>query len=394
MGAAPLVGTTMPRDRLRIMRIIARMNVGGPAVQASLLTTSLDADRFESRLLVGSVEHGETEFTALRPTGVPLRRIPGLGRAPRPLDDARALRAIAAELRQFRPHIVHTHTAKAGALGRLAAVTSRVPARVHTFHGHLLHGYFSRSRTRAVIGVESLLAQWTSRLVAVGAGVRDDLLSSGVGQREQYVVIPPGVDLPEAPCSTEARRQLSLEPEGLIVAYVGRLTRVKRPDRFLETAFALAKTRPDVTFLVVGDGELRDHAETRARLLGPRIRFLGWRPDVENVYSAADVIVLTSDNEGMPYSLIEAALSGRPAVTTGVGSAAEVVVDGVTGFVTARSATALAYAVGRLLDDPPLRAQLGTAARERAQREFSAARLIHDTEALYERVAAESISPS
>ncbi|MGQ0803891.1 MAG: glycosyltransferase [Actinomycetota bacterium] len=375
-------------EKLRVLRVIARMNVGGPAVQASALATRLDPERFESRLLVGSVAPGEADYLELRGHAVPHERVAGLGRAPHLLDDARALRLITRHIRSFRPHIVHTHTAKAGVLGRLAAIRTRVPVTVHTFHGHLLRGYFSPARTRAVVEVERRLAKRTTRLAAVGARVRDDLLAAGIGRAKQYVVVPPGVDLPSASEPSAARHELGLRADASVIAFVGRLTGVKRPDRLLEVVGKLNREREVVT-LVVGDGELRAEMEANARNVGGDVRFLGWRADIETVYSAADVVVLTSDNEGMPLSLIEAGLAGRASVTTRVGSAAEVVVDGETGYVTSSATDELAGAVRRLLDDDALRARFGGAAKARAQREFSAARLVRDTEALYEELAAE-----
>jgi len=374
-------------SKIRVLRVVARMNVGGPAVQVSALATGLDPSRFESRLLVGSVGPGEADHLDLRGRGVPHQRITGLGRAPHPLDDARALGQIVREVRRFRPHIVHTHTAKAGVLGRLAAMRGRVPIRVHHFHGHLLHGYFSPAKTRAVIEVERLLARSTTRLLTVGTRVRDELIAARIGRVGQYRVMPPGVDLGPVPPRDEARRALGLPADVPVIAYVGRLIPVKRPDRLLEVAAALSSRGRDVTTLVVGDGPLRAETEAGARAADTPVRFLGWRSDIEAIYAAADVVVLTSDNEGMPVSLIEAALAGRPAVTTRVGSAPEVVVDGVTGFVTDASASAVVEALERLLADDQERAAMGVAARERAEREFSAARLIRDTEDLYEQLA-------
>src|SRR3954467_15699358 len=181
------------------------MNVGGPALQVTGLVQGMNADRFDHRLLTGSVGPGEADYVELRAPGLPLTKVVGLGRSPRPLDDARALRMLVHEMRAFRPHIVHTHTAKAGVLGRTAATITRVPALVHTFHGHLLHGYFSPAVTRAVVQTERLLARRTDRLVSVGARVRDDLLAAGVGKASQYTVVAPGIALPPLPARDAAR---------------------------------------------------------------------------------------------------------------------------------------------------------------------------------------------
>lgn len=372
--------------RLRVLRVIARMNVGGPALQVTGLVEDLDPERFDHRLLTGSVGRGEADYISLRAPGLPHRTVRGLGRSPAALDDLRALHALRTEMRAFRPHIVHTHTAKAGVLGRVAAWSTGVPALVHTYHGHLLHGYFSPGVTRAVVGVERTLALRTTRLVAVGARVRDELLSAGVGSPHQYAVVPPGITLPTAPSRAAARERLGLPQSAQVVVLVARLTRIKRPERFVELAHRLAGRHPDTVFAVVGDGELLPSLQAAA---GSVVRFLGWRPDVETVYAASDLVVLTSDNEGMPVSLIEAALCGVPAVATRVGSVAEVVVDGQSGWLCDVDVDALVRAVDEALSDPSRLRRAGAAAQEHARRCFGRARLVQDTAELYEQLADE-----
>jgi glycosyltransferase involved in cell wall biosynthesis len=259
---------------------------------------------------------------------------------------------------------------------------TRVPVVVHTFHGHVLHGYFSPGVTRAVVQTERVLARGTTRLIAVGERVRDELLAAGIGHAEQYAVVPPGIPLGALPEKTHARRTLGLPPTGPVVMLVARLTAIKRPDRFVDIAGLLASRHPDVTFAICGDGELRD-AVAMAAAGNDRVRMLGWRSDVEAVHATSDIAVLCSDNEGMPVSVIEAALAGVPAVTTRVGSAAEVVLDGVSGFVTSTDIEELAQAVGRLLDEPELRTKMGRAAQEHATTHFGVPRLVKDMEGLY-----------
>jgi glycosyltransferase involved in cell wall biosynthesis len=367
------------------MRVIARMNVGGPALQVTGLVEGMDAERFDQRLLVGSVGADEADYVALRAPTLPLTRVEGLGRAPRPLDDARALRALVRQMRAFRPHVVHTHTAKAGVLGRTAAKIARVPVLVHTFHGHLLHGYFSPAVTKAVVQTERVLARRTDRLVSVGARVRDDLLAARIGTSGQYVVVPPGIWLPAAPARAEARAALGLPADGAVVVFVARLTTIKRPERFLEIARRLEAAHPGATFVVVGEGDRLTELQATA---SGNVRFLGWRGDVERVYAASDLVVLTSDNEGMPVSLIEAALSGVPAVATDVGSVREVVLDGRTGWLCPTDVDALTAAVDEALRSPQLVA-FGEAARVHASAAFGRQRLVADTERLYEELAAE-----
>jgi glycosyltransferase involved in cell wall biosynthesis len=373
--------------RIRVMRVIARMNVGGPALQIAQLMRGLGPEHFDQRLYSGFVGAGEADYLRLRAPDIEVHRIPALGRSVRPADDIRALAMLTAAMRDYRPHIVHTHTAKAGTLGRLAAVVARVPVRVHTFHGHLLHGYFSPAKTRLVVKAERALARFTDRLVAVGDGVRDDLVAAGVGRAAQYVVVPPGTTLGAPLDRTVARDKLDLPATAPVVVYVGRLTGIKRPDRLLDVARAVCRAVPDARFLVCGDGDLRESAA--AEDLGDRLRLLGWRADVETVYAAADVVLLTSDNEGAPVSLIEAGLAGRPAVATRVGGVPDVIQDEITGLLAAPDVQELADHTVRLLRDEGLRLRMGERARHWTADRFGAERLVADTHELYARIAVD-----
>ena len=210
----------MMPERLRVLRIIARMNVGGPALQVTGLIDGMDPERFDHRVLTGHVGPDEADYLLLRAPQAAVAYVDGLGRSVRPGADLRALRTLTREIRDFRPHIVHTHTAKAGVLGRLAARACGVPAVVHTFHGHLLHGYFAPAVTRGVVLTERALARRSTRLVAVGAQVRDDLLAARIGRPEQYVVVPPGLTLPAPPSREAARTLLGLPANGPVVTLV------------------------------------------------------------------------------------------------------------------------------------------------------------------------------
>ncbi|HEX6469619.1 MAG TPA: glycosyltransferase [Streptosporangiaceae bacterium] len=385
----------MSDKRIRVMRVIARMNVGGPALQITQLLRGLDTKHFDQRLYSGFVGPGEADYVTLCAPDVDVRRIPVLGRSVRPADDLRALARLVAVMRDFRPHIVHTHTAKAGTLGRMAAVAARVPVRIHTFHGHLLHGYFGPATTRLVVTAERTLARHTDRLVAVGDRVRDDLLAAGIGRPGQYAVVPPGTALAALPDRDVARDKLELPRSAPVVAYVGRLTQIKRPDRLLDVARAVRRAIPDVRFVICGDGELggrrlgADPGGGPGGDLGGCLRLLGWRSDVETVYAAADVVLLTSDNEGAPVSLIEAGLAGRPAVATRVGGVPDVVCHTVTGLLAGPDARELAEHTVRLLRDERLRLRMGERARRWTTERFGAARLVADTHALYTRIAVE-----
>lgn len=372
-----------------MMRVIARMNVGGPALQASVLMRGLDPDVFDQRLYTGVVEPGEADYLDLRARDIAPHRLSTLGRSVRPADDLRAVASLVAEMRSFRPHIVHTHTAKAGLLGRTAATLARVPARVHTYHGHLLYGYFSPAKTRLVVATERMSARVCDRLVAVGTRVRDDLVAAGVGRPDQYVVVPPGTALGPLPDRAFARARLGVSGDGPVVAYVGRLTRIKRPDRLVGVARELRRRVPGVRFVICGGGDATAEVEAAARASGGWMRLVGWRPDVETVYAAADLVLLTSDNEGMPVSLIEAGLAGLPVVATRVGSVPEVVRDGVTGLLAACDDAEPAAQAARLLLDEPLRREMGRRAHAWATQRFGPERLVSDVAGIYTSIAGE-----
>ncbi|WP_248963948.1 glycosyltransferase [Sphaerisporangium perillae] len=369
------------------MRIIARMNVGGPARQVSSLCRHLDPARFEQRLYAGQVQEGEADYLDLCGSDLEARVVRGLGRSVHLLDDLGALVWLIREMRRFKPHIVHTHTAKAGALGRSAAILAGIPALVHTFHGHLLNGYFSPAKTRLVIGVERALATRAERLLSVGTQVRDDLIHHGIGRPDQYVLMPPGTTVGGIPDRSAARRTLGLPADPPVVAYVGRVTQIKRPDRFLAVARAVLAARRDTHFVVCGEGNLTALLHESVAEFGGALHILGWRPDTETVYAASDLVLLTSDNEGMPLSLIEAGMAGVPAVATRVGSVEEVVDHGHTGMLAAADVAELTDCVLRLLDDEPLREAMGVAARDWTARRFTVERLVADTEAVYTEIA-------
>lgn len=359
------------------------MNVGGPAAQIAQLARGMDQTGFEQVLVSGWVSPGEADFVDLRAPDLRRSEVRHLARTVGPAKDLSAYRKIASLIRDFSPHIVHTHTAKAGVLGRIAAIRSHVPVTVHTYHGHLLKGYFSPPVRAAVVATERSLARRTQTLVAVGRQVRDELLHAGIGRANQYQVMVPGVSLDAAPSRAAARAQFGIPPSTPVISFVGRLTKIKRPDRMLQVAQRLQKLFPDILVLVAGGGEAEEQVRNESRRDPNFIRMLGWRDDVANVYAASDLVLLTSDNEGMPVSLIEAASVNCPAVACDVGSVSEVVLHGKTGFVCSTKVEELASSASFLLASESLRAQMGDAARAFARSEFAPRRLVTDTEALY-----------
>lgn len=391
MGRADGMAAGEPSGRVRVLRVISRLNVGGPALQTTLLNERLDPCRYDARLVTGTEAPGEGNYVTLH--GKAPERITvlsTLGREVRGMADGRALVGLVRLMRRVRPHVVHTHTAKAGTLGRVAARLARVPIVVHTYHGHVFHGYFPPGRTRIFLAVERTLARWSDCLLAVSESVRRELLTLGVGSLARFRVVPLGLDLDRYHGVDVARgilrAELGLPADAPVVTIVARLVPIKAHEVFLEAARRVRQALPASRFLVVGDGERRAALEALAAELGlgESVLFLGWRRDLERVYADATVVALTSRNEGSPVSLIEAMAAGRPVVATRVGGVPDLVEDGLTGcLVPPDDAGALATALLALLRDPERRRTLGQAARGRVCRAFTADRLVANVDALY-----------
>lgn len=377
--------------RIDVVRIIARLNVGGPALHVLGLSTGLEG-RYRTLLVTGRVAPGEEEVAV---SGVRRVVIPELGRAIRPWSDVVAFVKLVRLLRRVRPKIVHTHTAKAGALGRLAAVFAGVPVRVHTFHGHVFRGYFSPGRSRIFIEIERLLARLTTCIIAVSPGQAEELSRRyRICARERIRVVPLGLELerfrPERNREAgEAFRREIGAGRSAVVTIVGRLEPIKNHDMFLAVAAALVREGRDVVFAVVGGGseEARLRRVAEGVGIGGRVRFLGWRTDVERVYAGSDVVVLTSRNEGTPVSVIEALSSGRAVVATDAGGVREVLQDGRLGVIVGvDDVAAMAAAVGDLLDHPEARERLGSAGAAVAPVRYSARRLLDEVGELYDEL--------
>jgi glycosyltransferase involved in cell wall biosynthesis len=369
------------------MRIIARMNVGGPAVQVSGLMRGIDSAEFDQRLYTGFCTEEEADYLNSVATDVKAIRIEGLGRRVSLRDDFRAFFSLAKAIHEFKPHIIHTHTAKAGTLGRIASLVSMQKSiRVHTFHGHLLNGYFGSFKKTLVVVTERVLALVTHQLLAVGEKVRQDLLEAGIGSKEKFGLMPPGLAIGNLPLKNDALTSFGLNKERSQCALIGRVTQIKRPDRFLDVVSEIKKRHIDLDFFIAGDGELLEACRERIMRQGLPVKILGWQSNIERVLSAADIVVLTSDNEGTPLSLIQAGMAGLPVVTTNVGSVPEVVLSNVTGLVTELGVQEIADALERLASDGALRVQLGSAAQKFTLANFGLQRLVNDHQELYKKL--------
>lgn len=373
-----------PRE-IKVLQIIARMNVGGPAVIVADLMRGLDKSKFNQKLITGYCADNEADYLETVATDIQATRIGGLGRSISLMADARAFFALVAMIRRENPDVIHTHTAKAGVLGRLAAILAGGKAkRVHTFHGHLLHGYFSGWKVQLVIAIEKFLAARTDVLIAVGNKVKDDLLAAGIGKAEQYQVFFPGLPTPAPMAQSEARKNIGLDNSAIYCTFVGRLTQIKRPDRLLDVAAACVARGLDLHFLIAGEGDLFETSKARAIEEKLPVTFLGWRSDIDQLFAASDIAILTSDNEGIPLTLIQAAFAGIPIVSTAVGSISDIVVDGETGFLTSSQPGAMASAMSALVTDEELRFELGSLGKAHAQKYFSLEKSLRDHAALYE----------
>lgn len=378
----------------RVVRIQSRICIGGPALHSILLTEGLShkkGSRYDTTLIGGALEPGEASMEGLaREKGVEIELLPDMRRAVSPAHDARAIAQVVSKLRKLRPSIVHTHTAKAGAIGRVAAKLAQVPVVVHTFHGHVFDGYFSSTATRAFIAAERVLARACDRVVAISEQQRWDLVHRyAITSPAKVRVIPLGLELDRFRAIDRQKRgavrqELGIESDAPIVAAIGRLVPVKRFDLLIDAFASVIEAHPRAHLLIAGDGEaaLRAELEKRASSI-KNVHFLGWRRDLEALYADADVFALTSDNEGTPVAAIESIASGVPVVATQVGGVEDVVKPGMGHLVPRGAAPAIAKAISALFaaNEPVFTAQ-----RDDVVRRFSHRRLIADIEALYDEL--------
>jgi glycosyltransferase involved in cell wall biosynthesis len=360
---------------LTVLIVIARLNVGGTARYITKLSEELPKHEVETFVASGYVQGAELEDPSAQQMN--LIRIPSLGRSFNPFKDFLARRQLAKIIAHVKPDIIHTHTFKAGLITRIGKQS--VPV-IHTFHGHLLDDpEFSGFKSKIIIALEKSLAKKSTKLVTVGNQVADELIKNGIGVQSQYSNIAPGVTALFPTKRTEALANLGLVETGKpIIGWIARVTGVKNPMRVIEVAQAI----PDAIFVMAGGGDLLEQVTSAAP---GNVRVTGWAK-AEDVFGAADIILSTSENEGMPVALIEAQLSGKPVVATDVGAVSEVIEDNETGFVTAKNTGALVEALETLISDPSMCAQMGIAATKRARSLFSVDQMIAAHVALYRSI--------
>lgn len=380
---------------IRVAHVITRLCRGGAQENTFHTVRLANRARFDVDLISGVITGSEDSMEEqVRAAGIGVIRVPSLARNPHVAHDYRAYRFLRALFKEKQYDIVHTHTSKAGFLGRLAAYHAGVPIIVHTPHGHIFHGYFSSPVTRFYTMLERYAAGKSHGLIALTERGIEEHLAHGVGRKEQWSAIFSGIDL--APFENamekrhETRKSLGLRPDTLLVGGAGRLEPVKGFAYFVEAARRLAEQWPEVRFILAGDGSQRSFLEGQAADLSLQFDFLGMRDDIPALMAAMDVFVLPSLNEGMGRVLIEAAAAGAPVVATAVGGVPEIVKDGVTGLlVPPENATALAAAMQRLLADGETRRRMGETARAEVAPHYGIESMVRQVEGRYETLLQE-----
>ena len=360
---------------MRVLHVIARLNVGGTARYITQLANELPKHGIETLVATGFVQGAEVEDPSA--ATIKLVRIKSLGRSINPIKDHLAHRELQKIIKEFKPDIIHSHTFKAGFIVR--ARKQSVPV-IHTFHGHLLDDpEFSGFKANVIAAIEKRLAKKTSKLVSVGQRVADELVELHVGENTQYVNIAPGVKELSITPRAEAVKNLNLSDDGRpIIGWIARVTGVKNPMRALEVARAI----PSAHFVMAGGGDLLQEVKEAAP---SNVSVIGWAK-AQDLFGVSDLILATSENEGMPIALIEAQLAGKPVVATDVGGVSEVIANHETGLVTNKNAGSIAAALNSLILDTQKRTQMSTLATSRARALFSIEQMVNAHVSLYHSI--------
>jgi glycosyltransferase involved in cell wall biosynthesis len=389
-------------NKIKIMRVIARLNIGGPAIHTILLTEGLDKSHFESILVSGVADKNEKDMQYLADKkGIKPIIIKELGRDINFKNDLIAFFKLFKLIKKEKPFIIHTHTAKAGMLGRFAAIVCRVPIKVHTFHGHIFHGYFGFVKTRLFILIEQILALFTDKIIAVSPKQKEDLSRQfKIAGKDKIEVIRLGFELEEFLSlpeeNTAFKNRLNLENDCLVIGIIGRLTPVKNHRMFIETANQLLKNKKlenkKLKFIIVGDGELRQELQSLVtnKRLDEMIKFIGWQTEMSKIYAALDIVTLTSVNEGTPVTLIEAMASAKATISTNVGGVSDLITHNLTGLlVGSNDIPAFENAILCLIEHPDERRRLGCSARQFIKENYSKDKLLRDMDNLYRGLVQE-----
>jgi glycosyltransferase involved in cell wall biosynthesis len=387
----------------RILRILNRLAVGGPVLNAVYLTKYM-APEFETLLVVGEKEDHEKGADYLTDQlGIQFITVKGMGRSLNPASDYFAYRELRKLIRSFKPDIVHTHAAKPGALGRLAASAENLPAIVHTFHGHVFHSYFNSAKTKFFISTERFLAKKSDAIIAISEQQKKELVKDfKIAPAEKFRVIPLGFDLDRFRTNQDEKRkkfrnEFNLRDDDIAIGIIGRLVPVKNHYLFLKAVkHVFDNTSKRVKAFIIGDGETRADLENLAREVGINystekdaehlhpLVFTSWRSDVDGINAGLDIVCLTSFNEGTPVSLIEAQAANKPIVSTRVGGIADIVIEGETALLAdVQQMEMFSHHLLRLVEDDELRKRMGEESHMHVMEKFSYQRLVSDMACLY-----------
>lgn len=385
----------------RILRIHNRLITGGPSLNALYLTKYLSPE-FETMLVVGEKEdHEQNAYFLAEQMGIKPILIPDMGRSIHPLKDYKAYKKLQKVIKDFKPDIVHTHSAKPGAVGRLAASSLNIPAIVHTYHGHVFHSYFGKLKTNLIINTERYLAKKTHALIAISDQQKKELAEDfHIADKAKFKVIPLGFELKKFSENQDEKRkkfreEFNLEDDEIAVGIIGRLVPIKNHNLFLEGIdYLLKRTSKKIKAFIIGDGETRQALENKAGQLNipfshdhnpdASLIFTSWRNDIDVINAGLDIITLTSLNEGTPVSLIEAQAANKPIVSTRVGGIGDIVLENETALLSDISdVTSFQQNLLRLVDNDELRNCLNKKGADHVQKKFSVERLANDMSNLY-----------
>lgn len=387
----------------RVLRILNRLIVGGPLLNASYLTKYMEPE-FETMLVVGEKESHEKDASYFTDQlGIKPVYVPEMGRSISPLKDYGAYKKIKQLIREFKPDIVHTHAAKPGAIGRMAAAAMKVPVIVHTYHGHVFHSYFNSAKTRAFIGIERYLGKRSNAIIAISEQQHKELVTDyRIAPAEKFRIVPLGLDLDKFASGNDEKRKSFRSSYGIlddtiVITITGRMVPVKNHELFLQgISYLLQHSPKKIKAFIVGDGETRTAMESRAKDLGigfstekdnlhdEPLVFTSWRSDIDVINAGSDIITLTSFNEGTPVSLIEAHAAGKPVVSTRVGGIEAVVDEKITGFLSdINDVQGYCDNLMELVNNDILRQQFGEVASAKVKEKYSYQRLVRDMKGLY-----------
>ena len=371
---------------IRVVSIISRMNVGGPAVLLSELIKNLPAEEFHHTLITGTCQSNEINYLDSHPLDSEVIYIDEIKRSVLPIADVKSFFKLMKTLKSLKPDIVHTHTSKAGVLGRLAARIATPQAKViHTYHGHLLYGYFPRWKTNLIVLLEKMLGRFTNSFIGVTNQVKEDLLKAGIGPESKWTVIRPGVTPGTEVGKLEARSALGISSDKFVIAWIGRFTDIKNPMLAIK---ALEELRTDSETLLVmaGAGELWEDCKNYAESKQLPIKFLGWVSEVNTLLSAADLLLMSSKNEGMPVVIVEAALKGVPTAATNVGGISEFISDLDTGLLLDPDIASMTKKLADVIKNPNMLTQLSRGSNDLALDKYSVKQMVHEHKNLYKKL--------